>query len=177
MPLPGTLIQQVITVLNDRVYNSHYELLPHFLEKVLFIFNLCFMILLVKYDVLKTLSKATEKVLIYYMLLIGPDKVIYQCLKATFIIFFTMTQSKECIFTFQPITHVCVYILHVYIIQKPTYPYTNFCPFLLKMKKCCLAQTHWFTAPCWTANPWLEPTDRKQFSAKGCASQPGHLSS
>ena len=33
--------------------------------------------IVVKYDVLKTLSKATEKVLIYYMLLIGPDKVIY----------------------------------------------------------------------------------------------------
>ena len=49
-----------------------------------------------------------------------------------------MTQSKEYIFTFQPITHVCVYILHVYIIQKPTYLYTNFCPFLLKMKNAAL---------------------------------------
>ena len=56
MPLPGALIQQVITIFNDRVYNSHYKLLPYFLEKVLFIFKLCFMILLVKYDVLKTLS-------------------------------------------------------------------------------------------------------------------------
>lgn len=71
MPLPGNSNSMVIIVFNDRVYNSHYKLLPHFLEKSLFIFNLCFMILLVKYDVLKTLSKATEKVLIYYMLLIG----------------------------------------------------------------------------------------------------------
>lgn len=35
-------------------------------------------------------------------------------------------------------TCVCIYILRVYIIQKPTYPYTNFCPFLLKMKNAAL---------------------------------------
>ena len=61
-----------------------------------------------------------------------------------------MTQSKKDIFIFQPITHVYLYILCVYIIQKPTYPHSNFYPFLVKMENAALLKYTDFTTHCWS---------------------------
>lgn len=104
------------------------------------------MIFLVKYDVLKTLSKITEKVVIYYTLLIGSYKAIYWYLKQ-YLSFFSLWPRARNIF-YIPANYTCAYILCVYIVQKQTYPHPIFYPFLLKMKNAALPNYTDFTTHC-----------------------------
>lgn len=127
----------VITIIKSFHFNFYMKL---------FIFNLCFMIFRVKYDVLKTLSKVTEKVVIYYMLLIGSYKVIYSYLKRCLPFFFPLWPRARNIFLHSNQLPMCTQIMGIHN-SETNLPILYFLPFPIKNEKCCLAHLHQFHNP------------------------------